>query len=152
MIWLNAYNTNNNPQIICGYYLEALKQYSGCSRFVHADYGIEIWHVKNFQKFLMRHLQDGERSYIDGTSSANHRIESCWSYLRRQHLHFWIEAFRELLDNGNFSGNFIDKNLIQFCFTAIIQNELDLSIRMWINHNIRCSSNPRVPHGRPDNM
>lgn len=121
MIWLNAYNTNNNPRIIGGYYLEAVKQCNGCPRFVRADYGTENGHVKNFQTFFMRHLQDGERSYIDGTSTANQRIESWWSYLRRQHLQFWIEAFRELLDNGNFSGNFIDKNLIQFCFTAIIQ-------------------------------
>ena len=52
LIWLNAYNTNNNPRIFGGYFLEAVNQYGGCPRFVRGDYGTENVHVKNFQTFF----------------------------------------------------------------------------------------------------
>lgn len=121
MIWLNVYKTNNNPRIIGGYFLEAIEQCGGCPRFVRGDYGTENGHVRNFQTFFMRHTPDGIRSYIDGASTANQRIESWWSYLRRHNMHYWIEHFKDLQDHGRFSGNLLDRNLILFCFVALIQ-------------------------------
>lgn len=121
MIWLNVYQTNNNPRIIGGYFLEAVQQCEGCPRFVRGDYGTENGHVRNFQTFFMRRFPNGDRSYIDGVSTANQRIESWWGYLRRHHMHYWIEALKGLQDDGNFSGNFLDKDLIRFCFIALIQ-------------------------------
>lgn len=78
IIWLNVYHTNNNPQIIGGYFLEAVKLYGCCPRFVRADYGTENGHIRNFQTFFLRHLPDSNNSYIDGSSTANQRIESWW--------------------------------------------------------------------------
>ncbi|KAH3692664.1 hypothetical protein DPMN_193818 [Dreissena polymorpha] len=78
LIWLNVYHTNNNPRVIGGYYLEAVKIKGGCPRFVRGDYGTENGHVRNFQTFFRRDSPDHDRSYIDRASTANQRIESWW--------------------------------------------------------------------------
>ena len=52
LIWLNVYYTKNDPRVIGGYYLEAVKRNSGCPHFVRGDYGTENGHVRNFQIFL----------------------------------------------------------------------------------------------------
>ncbi|KAJ8048761.1 hypothetical protein HOLleu_01207 [Holothuria leucospilota] len=41
LIWLNVYHTNNNPRIIGGYFIEALREYGGCPCVVRADLGTE---------------------------------------------------------------------------------------------------------------
>ena len=122
IIWLKAYNTNNNPRIIGGYYLEAVSDLGGCPRFVRGDFGTENGHVSAFQSFL-RHDRETEnqQSFMYGASTTNQRIESWWGYLRREHLHYWIESFKSLQDNGQFSGNSLDKNLVLFCFLPLLQ-------------------------------
>jgi len=119
IIWLNVYNTNNNPRIIGGYFLEAVKESGGCPRIVRGDCGTENGIVRDFQRFF-QHNSSGN-AYIDGASTANQRIESWWGFLRRECMQFWIELFRDLQDEGLYSGDFLDKNLVQFCFMAVIQ-------------------------------
>ena len=128
MIWLNVYNTNNDPKIIGGYFLEAVERLAGCPRFVRGDYGTENGRVRDFQTFIRRNHPDSDRSYIDGASTANQRIESWWGYLRRHHMHYWIEQLKDLHDRGDFRGNSIEKSLVQFCFIALIQVIVDLSM------------------------
>lgn len=123
IIWLNVYNTNNNPSVIGGYFLEAVKEHMGCPRVVRGDFGTENGHVRDFQNYFRR-FDNRERRlapYIDGPSTANQRIEGWWGVLRRQCLHFWIELFKVLQDEGFYRGDFLDKNLVVFCFTALIQ-------------------------------
>lgn len=123
IIWLNAYNTNNNPRVIGGYFLEAIKKHGGCPCVVRGDFGTENGHVRDFQTYFRR---NGERDsalppYIDGSSTRNQRIEGWWGLLRRQCLHFWIESLKEPEGEDLFRGRFLDKNIILFCFTALLQ-------------------------------
>ncbi len=104
-MWLNAYHTNNDPRVIGGYFLEAVKENQGCPGLVRGDYGTENGHVCVFQNFLRRHTVGDQRTYIDGASTSNQRIESWWGYLRREHLNFWIEMFKHFQDIGDFSGD-----------------------------------------------
>ncbi|KAK3088506.1 hypothetical protein FSP39_019978 [Pinctada imbricata] len=127
VIWLKVYNTNNNPRIIGGYYLEAVNEYGGCPRFVRGDYGTENGHVCAFQHFLRENhetndtVQRRQQPFIYGTSTTNQRIESWWSYLRKEHIQFWLELFKSLQDSGQFSGDTLDKNLMLFCFLPLLQ-------------------------------
>ena len=123
IIWLNVYNTNNNPRIIGGYFLEAVREHGGCPRVVRGDFGTENGHVRDFQTYFRR---NGDREsalppYIDGSSTGNQRIEGWWGILRRQCLHFWIESFKKLEEEDLFRGSFLDKNIVLFCFTALLQ-------------------------------
>jgi hypothetical protein len=114
LIWLNVYTTNNNPRIIAGYYYEAACQLKGCPAILRGDFGTENTYVKDFQ------VAFGQK-YVDGTSSANQRIESFWSLLRKECMEYWIHLFHELQADGDFTGNYLDKQLLLFCFLAKIQ-------------------------------
>ena len=60
-------------------------------------------------------------AYIEGTSTTNQRIESFWGHLRKQCIQFWIELFHDLQNTGDCTGDFLDKQLLMFCFLGMIQ-------------------------------
>ncbi|KAB0799539.1 hypothetical protein PPYR_07419 [Photinus pyralis] len=91
----------------------------------------------------------GDRSFLYGTSQANQRIESWWSILRKQNAQFWMNIFQSLKEDGYFSGTYLDKSLIRFCFMAIIQKELAQVELEWNTHRIAASRNSISPKGRP---
>ena len=122
LLWLNVYKTNNDPSVIAGYFIEAVSEFCGCPTFVRGDRGTENVLVKDIQEALMGNGRNGRhRSYLEGSSTSNQRIECFWGHLRKQCMEFWICRFNALQDIGDFVNDFIDRNLLLFCFTAIIQ-------------------------------
>lgn len=124
MVWLEAHYTSSDPRVIAGYFMKSVINEQGCPRRVRADMGTENGTVRHLQTFLRRNGQDGlagNSSFVYGQSIANQRIEAWWSILRKESMQFWMNLFAELKDNGDFSGNMLDKNLIQFCFITLIQ-------------------------------
>ena len=122
LIWLKVYSTNNDPWIVAGYFYEALEEYAGCPKVVRGDCGTENVNIKNIQEALMANGQNGHQAaYIEGQSSSNQRIEVFWSHLRKQCLEYWICMLSTIEEQGEFLGDFIDKNIAQFCFMPIIQ-------------------------------
>ena len=69
IIWLNVYNTNNNPIIIRGYFLESVKNLCPC--VVRGDYGTENGLVRDFQNLFWNNTAPNSSlpSYIDGSST-----------------------------------------------------------------------------------
>ena len=134
IIWLNANNTNNNPRIIGGYFLESVKEYDGCPCVVRGDYDTVNGLVRDFQNLFLNNTAQNSSlpSYLDGSSAVNQRIEGWWGTLRRQCLHFWIGLFKSLEEKGHFRVSFLDKNLVLFCFTALIQVRLFSSVAKFL--------------------
>ena len=123
LLWLNVYTTNNDPKVIGSYFMEAVCQLKGCPVKVRGDKGTENVFVKKFQR-LLRRSADGEmnmNSYLEGVSTANQRIESFWAQLRKQCIEFWLDLFYNIRNDGYFDGDFIDRNILQFCFMGMIQ-------------------------------
>ncbi|CAL9699776.1 unnamed protein product [Knipowitschia caucasica] len=155
MLWLNAYFTSSDPKVIGGYFLETMRELGGCARILRTDMGTENCSVRDMQRYLRRNDDDanaGDKSFIWGRSTANQRIESWWGILRKECVEFWLEHFHRLKNEGDFVGDFLDKNLILFCFLGLIQDELDFTKESWNSHVIRPSRNDNVPHGRPNAM
>ncbi|KAK7893049.1 hypothetical protein WMY93_022201 [Mugilogobius chulae] len=124
IMWMEAYVTNSDPKVIADYYINTVTRVGGCPQRLRADPGTENAHVRDMQRFLRRNHTDlyaGDQSFIHGCSTANQRIESWWGILRRQCLQHWMDIFHTLKENGDFTGDFVDKNLAQFCFLNIIQ-------------------------------
>ena len=124
IIWLCAYYTNNDPKVIGGYFMEAVTKFGGCPTLLCGDLGTENCIVKDFQKFLRRNRETDEpteHAYLEGKSVHNQRIEQWWGHRRKECLDFWIVLFKRLKNDGHFSGNFLDTNVLQFCFMSIIQ-------------------------------
>ena len=64
------YNTNNNPIIIGGYFLESVKK-KLCPCVVRGDYGTENGLVRDFQNLFWNNTAPNSSlpSYIDGSST-----------------------------------------------------------------------------------
>lgn len=59
--------------------------------------------------------------FLYGTSRCNQRIESWWGILRKEFAQFWMNVFESFKDDGYYSGDYLDQELIRFCFLEIIQ-------------------------------
>ncbi|KAF3847207.1 hypothetical protein F7725_020235 [Dissostichus mawsoni] len=150
IMWMEAYTTNSDPKVIADYYISTVTRIGGCPKRMRDNRGTKNGHVREMQLFLHRNQTDhhaGEGSFIYGCSTANQRIESWWGVLHKQSVQFWMDTFKTLKDDGYFTGDFLDKNLVQFCFLNLLQEELDEVVRTW-NTQIR-SRPPWVAGGRP---
>lgn len=124
IVWLNAGRTSNDPKVIAGYYVNAIKISGGCPVTVRSDMGTENGTVEKIQT-AVRELFSSDRNdkppFLYGRSTANQRIESWWSILRKQNAQYWMNLFEILKHEGLFNGTFVDKSLTQFCFLSMIQ-------------------------------
>jgi hypothetical protein len=121
VIWLEAGISNNNPQVIAGYFLEAVETVGGCPVKVRAAKETENRYIEQLQIFMRRDQTDvfaAEKSFLYGNSNHNQRTE----WLRKECLQYWIDVFHMLKnDLDAFSGDFLDEGLVQFCFLQLIQ-------------------------------
>jgi len=122
LLWLNVYYSNSDPQVIGSYYMEAIRRLNGCPLIVRTDPGTENACIRDFQKFLRRDNDpEGHFVYLSGSSTANQRIEAFWGQLRKECIEHWLTNFHELQNYGQYTGDFLDKNLVQMCFTGPLQ-------------------------------
>lgn len=122
VIWLHTYSTNSDPRIVGGYYMDAVQNLHGCPTIVRTDPGTENVTIRDLHRFLLRDLDPGGSFvYKTGCSTANQRIEAFWCQLRKECVEYWLTAFHELQNAGQYDGEFIDKNIAQFCFMGVLQ-------------------------------
>jgi len=128
LIWLNAYISNKDPMIVANYFVNAVITNEGCPRIVRGDAGTENVNVKVIQECLRRNSSDSlaNRCYMEGASTGNQRIESWWGFMRKHCTQYWMDLFQSMRDCGEFQGEFLDKELIRFCFLHLIQASIKL--------------------------
>lgn len=153
ILWLEVGPSNNDPMVTVQYYIDCVRQLGGCPRVVRGDCGTENIHIAAVQRFLRRNCQDnlaGEKSFLYGKSVANQRIEAWWAFLRKSNTDWWMRFFKDLTALGQFdNSNVIHVECLRFCFTSLIQEELNRVAQHWNLHRIR-ASNGETPAGRPD--
>ena len=156
IMFLQVAATNHDPAVIACYYLSCVKQIQGCPRLVQTDCGTENVVVAEIQGVFCINAPppfDGPNSHRYGSSPSNQRIEAWWSYYRKQNSGWWIDFFKDLAASGNFEpGNLIHTCCLQFCFMALIQEELDKVASEWNRHRIRPSRMAECPPGVPDEL
>ncbi|CAG2232978.1 unnamed protein product [Mytilus edulis] len=149
IIWLKVGRSSSNPKVIARYFIDAIEEHRGHPYSMRGDMGTE-----NGLVAVMQTLFAGDEvtiPFIYGKSTMNTRIESWWGILRKKCCQVWISAMKGLQERGQFSGDKLDINLIQFCCMQLLQNELDDTAQVWNTHYIR-RSREYVFHGRPVNM
>ena len=122
LIWLEAYKTNNDPNVIAGYFMDAVLIAQGCPERLRVDLGTENVRLAEMQRFM--HFSEGQleiEHVTFGPSTDNQRIERWWLTLRSQCAQFWMDFFDKLKSDGYFADTFLDKSLVQFCFLSTIQ-------------------------------
>jgi hypothetical protein len=154
LLWLKVGVTNNDPHIIAKYYLDYIHCHGSTAAVIRGDQGTENVHVARIQKYLRADDSDsfgGEKSFLVGRSVSNQRIEAWWSYFRRNETNWWINYFKDLRDQGLFSGcDPVQVECLKFCYLPLIQQELDHVVLHWNLHRIRPNPNRETPPGRPD--
>lgn len=96
--------------------MEAITQKQGCPHLVRGYMGNENGHIAQMQDFFTGRKE----SFIYGKSTGNQGIEMFWYFFRRQCSQIWIETLLILKNDGQFTGSFIDVNLMQFCFLNLV--------------------------------
>ena len=155
VLWLYVGPSNNNPQYIAGFFLEQVKRARGVPTILRCDRGTENSIVRTLQIALRTGHDDelsGLQSFMYGRSTSNQRIECFWAQLRRMLVHFWINFFRDMRDRGIFDNtNVIHIESVRFCFTSLLQNELNQAVYLWNNHSIRRQNfHNECPSGKPN--
>ena len=95
--------TNNDPLVVCQYYLDAISTLGALPKKVRADRGTENVDICSAQTFLRRNHADslsGNSSFQYGKSVSNQKIEAWWSILKRDTLQTWINYFKDLRESG----------------------------------------------------
>ena len=117
VIWMNVTNTASDPRVVASNFIEAGESNNWIPLKMRADRGIENGHVQQMHNFL----SGNENSFIYGKSTGNERIEMFWGHLRRACAQQWIEKMGMLEDENLFSGNALDRSLVQFVFMDLLQ-------------------------------
>ena len=124
LLWLEVSRNSSDPAVIAGHYVNTVERFGGCPRILRVDRGTENVTMCNIQQWLRQNDDDAfadEKSVMFGRSTANQRIEQWWGYLRKHWSQFWMNIFKGLARDGYFTGSWLDRNLLQFCFMRQIQ-------------------------------
>ena len=156
ILWLKVIHSNNNPVVISRIFLDALKEHLGCPSRLRTDCGTENVLIATIQSFLRQRQCESYESaiacHIYGPSYANQRIEGWWSFFRRNRSSFFINFFKEMVDQGELNtDNEFDLACVRYCFGELLQKELDEVKLTWNVHYIRKSGYETVS-GRPNEL
>ncbi|VDI15215.1 Hypothetical predicted protein [Mytilus galloprovincialis] len=146
IIWLTASHTNKNPRNVALNFVEFLRQSKRVPRLVRSDAGTENVIIRSIQIALRAVHNDnmsGYRSFSEGRSTGNQRIEMLWSFLCPYFTTFWRNMFKDMIDNGELNNtNPVHLECVRFCFLPVIQQHLDIfskicGIVIEFGHNVK---------------
>ena len=153
IIWLRVASSNNDPKIIASYFIDSLSKLKLGQKVIRADRGTENIYVAGIQRYVRRNDEEprGNGScFLFGSSTSNQRIESWWSQFRRSYSTWWINYFKDLIEQNIFDpSKAYHVECIRFCYMRLLQRELEEVSSMWNNHRMRAVRNCECPAGRP---
>lgn len=154
IMWLRVTRTNNNPYVIGKYFLECVREHGCCPTIVQTDCGTENGVMSSMQCYFRQNYNDefaDLRAHRYGTSTSNQRIECWWSFFSRNRGQWWVDFFKDLREQGIIQTTVMHQECLWFCFSELIQNDLDHVKDHWNTHAIRPSRHDTVA-GRPDEL
>ncbi|EDO30927.1 predicted protein [Nematostella vectensis] len=145
ILWLEVASTNKNPS--SRFFLP------GCSGKTWWR-GTENTVISALQQFFGWQDNDefsSAKSFIQGKSSSNQRIEAWWSKLRDGGGGWWINLFKDMRDSGIYNDDdCLANECLKFCFLPILRKELHLVAELWNTHTIASQKRHEVIGGKPN--
>ena len=155
ILWLKVSRTNNDPAVTGQHFLDAVEKYDGCPSILRTDDGTENVNMAAIQAYLRSSGEDdfaGANAHKYRSSPANQRIEAWWAFLRKNRSNWWINFFKDLIDQGQLNtADNLQKECLWFSFSDLIQADLNSVQRHWNSHYIRKSRFDTIS-GRPDEL
>uniref|UniRef100_A0A3P9IEL3 Integrase core domain-containing protein n=1 Tax=Oryzias latipes TaxID=8090 RepID=A0A3P9IEL3_ORYLA len=155
IMWLNCGKTNNDPLVIAQYYVNCIVKHGVFPKRLRTDCSTKNGTMAALHCTLRSEHKDefaGAKSHMYGTSTSNQRIETWWSYFRKQRSQFWMDLLSDLRERHLFNGSPAHTNLVRYCFLGVLQKELDEYKHYWNTHTIRPVRQSRCPSGKPEAM
>jgi hypothetical protein len=138
LMWLKVSRTNNDPEVVGGFYLQAVADEGGCPVILRTDLGTENTVIAAVQSYFPCDGQDehaGSKAHVYGSSPANQRIECWWSSFRKTYSNWWINFFKDLIDTGELeTSNILQMECLWFSFSGLLQKDLDEVCQHWNSH------------------
>ncbi|KAG9087306.1 hypothetical protein FRC07_012855 [Ceratobasidium sp. 392] len=153
VLWLRVWWTNSNPRLICGYYLDAIRQHGGMPLLTHSDPGSENYGVANAQSTLRQMLDPSlqgtmQHRWLRGHS--NIKPEIFWSQWRRRAAPALEELMQSGIDNGWYDPHInLEMLVFRFIFMPLVQQELDQFVERYNTSAKRANTKTSLPAGRP---
>lgn len=148
LLWLKVARSNNSPNNIASFYLNCVCELGGCPVELITDLGTENGLAASIQSFF-RDNADAHR-YVP--SPRNQRIESWWSFYSKNRSGWWRNFFGDLEFQGIVdSSSEVSMECLWYCFSALLQEDLNAVLDHWNAHKIRKSRHGTVS-GRPDSL
>lgn len=133
IMWLKVTKSNNHPDIIASFFLNCVEELGGCPVKLRTDCGTE----NGVMAAMQCTFQQSADAHKYGSSPANQRIESWWSFYRKNRCAWWMEFFKSLVEHGIFNpGDEIQMACLWFCFAHLLQDDLDKVKEHWNTHLI----------------
>lgn len=146
VIWLKVLRSNNCPNVIGKLYLKALREFGGCPRLLVSDLGTE----NGIAAASQAHFWDDIDAHRYVPSPRNQRIEAWWSFYVKSRGSWWRNFFLELENDGTLDLSVeLQKECLWYCFSEVIQNDINFVKVHWNSHRIRNSRFETIP-GRPN--
>lgn len=152
VIWLKVATSNNDPYIIGYYYMEVVDKYKYVPTLMRADHGTENTLIDSLHRALRysHNDEDYEDCFLFGKSTHNQRIESYWRQLKRLVAGFFINLFKNMLDERILDiKDPLQIECLRYCFGPLIQRHLENVRKEWNEHRIRKQS-PDILGGKPN--
>ena len=148
ILWLNVTRSNNSPDNIAKFYLNVVKEFDGCPVEMITDLGTENGIVAAMQSYF----RDNSDSHRYVPSPRNQRIEGWWSFFAKNRSTWWRSFFSDLEARGLIDLSYkLSKECLWYCFSGVLQNDLDTVKEHWNTHRIRKSRYNTVS-GHPDSI
>ncbi|XP_032413133.1 uncharacterized protein LOC116716388 isoform X2 [Xiphophorus hellerii] len=128
VLWLVCQASNNDPGVIAQNYVQCVSEFEKIPMRLRTDCGTENGTMVAMHCTLRSsHTDDfaGAASHMYGSSTANQRIESWWSYFRKQRSQFWMDLMNDLKERHLFNGSHDHTCLVRFVFMDMLQRDLD---------------------------
>lgn len=145
---LKVCRSNNFPEIPASFYLQCVAENKGCPEKLRTDNGTENGIMATMQCMF----RDDATAHVYGRSTANQRIECWWSQFRRNRSTWWMNFFKDLVETEIYCpGNELQTECLWFCYSGVIQEDLNFVQQHWNTHSIRRSSHDTIS-GKPDEL
>ncbi|KAL0960042.1 hypothetical protein HGRIS_011690 [Hohenbuehelia grisea] len=151
--WLKIWHNNRNPQLICRYYLEAVRKEGGAPLVTQSDPGTENFGVANAHTTLRHRMDPSLQDTLQHRfmhDKQNIKAEIVWSQFRRD----FTPGFESLLDKGLHDGTYnpndpLESLLFRWIFIPWLQKEIDNWVFLRNFSAPRADKNKVLPHGIP---
>ena len=155
ILYIFVWESNSDPNVVGQRYIKHFYESERMPIYIRIDRGTETGKLATVHAFLInkqRAEADGTDFVLCGPSTTN-KIERWWRELHEQMEKFFTLQLLDLLNRTVYDPhNLVDRKLLAFVFSPVIQRDCEIFMRLRNTHRIRQQKGLALPTGIPNHM